>query len=83
MATRQEMRGWIGDISEERFDKILAEMVESGEMEINNGLYYISEKGLFEFVYGKYQYFDYDGKGEVTDVRDHKKSFQNNGNIKK
>ncbi len=73
MATRQEVRGWVGDISEERFDKLLAEMVESGELEVHAGLYYISEKGYFESVYGKYQYFDYDGAGVVTDVREHEK----------
>lgn len=82
MATRQEVRGWTGDISEERFDKLLTEMLKSGELEIHDGLYYISEKGYFESVYGKYQYFDYDGKGQVTDVRDHKKPLHNKDNIK-
>lgn len=81
MATREEVRGWVEGLQEERFDKILAEMLESGELELKDGLYYISEKGYFESIYGKYQYFDYDGKGEVTDVRDHKKSLQKERNV--
>lgn len=76
MATRQEVKGWLGDISEEKFDKILTEMLESGELEVHDRLYYLSEKGHFELIYGEYQYFDYDGEGEVTDVRDHKKPLQ-------
>jgi len=58
-------------------------MLKSGELEIRAGLYYISEKGYFESVYGKYQYFDYDGKGDVTDVREHEKKLRKKEDLKK
>jgi len=58
-------------------------MLKSGELEVREGLYYISEKGFFESVYGKYQYLDYDGKGDVTDVREHEKKLRKKEDLKK